>query len=163
MGGTDEKDTPIIRERKDFDLFREMTRRLNEKDRLICAQSTEIISKTEEADRKDARVLVLLDACPLGIIFICSRIIEYVNKRITDITGYAREELEGKNARILYDTADEWDAVGKFQDTISCANSKISVKFRKKSGDLVECELSMTRVVDECDQEFVVLVYSDVC
>ena len=52
------------------------------------------------------------------------------------------------------DTADEWDAVGKFRVPISCANSKISVKFRKKSGDLVECELSMTRVVDECNQEF---------
>ena len=53
MGGTDEKDTPIIRERKDFNLFREMTRRLNEKDRLIFRpQSTEIISKTEGPTEK---------------------------------------------------------------------------------------------------------------
>jgi hypothetical protein len=37
--------------------------------------------------------------------------------------------------------------------------SKVTINWKKKDGSLVECELYMTRVVDECDREFVVLVF----
>ena len=152
---------PELRERKDFPLFQEMTRRLNEKDALIVAQSAEIISRNVEAGRNDARIVTLIDSCPLGVIFVCDRVIEYVNKKILDITGYTREDLVGKNSRILYDTAGEWDVVGAFQGGVESRNAKIKTQFKKKNGCVFEVELQMTRVVDECDQEFVVLVYTE--
>jgi len=151
---------PIYRERgPDFEIFREMTRRFAEKDILIKAQSAEIIAKSIEVSRQEARIMVLLDACPLGVIFVCNRIIEYVNQAICDITGYEREELLGKNSRVLYETAGEWDIVGALQRGKG-RTFKINVHFKRKDGVSIPCELQMTRVVDECDQEFIVLVYT---
>jgi PAS domain S-box-containing protein len=147
------------RERKDFDLFQEMTRRLNEKDRLIIAQSTEIISKSEEGSRKDARIGVLLDSVPIGVVFVCDRVIEYVNNRVCELTGYSKDELVGRNTRVLYETAEDWDSVGDVQVNATRQPSKVTINWKKKDGSLVECELYMTRVIDECDREFVVLVF----
>ena len=159
-GSTGTTTVPIYRERgPDFEIFREMTRRFAEKDLLIKAQSAEIIAKSIEVSRQEARIMVLLDACPLGVIFVCNRIIEYVNHAICEITGYDREELLGKNTRILYETAGEWDIVGALQRGKG-RTFKINVQFKRKDGVSVPCELQMTRVVDECDQEFIVLVYT---
>ena len=153
---------PVYRERNEaeFEIFRELTRKLNERGNLVVAQSKEIVSQSEAMCRHEARLALLLDCCPLGVIFICSRVIEYVNRRITDITGYTKEEIEGKNSRFLYETAEEWDVVGKVQ----CENKRsmdIDVRFKQKSGAMVPCKLKMTRVIDDCDREFIVLVYSD--
>jgi len=156
------EDAPVYRERapKDAELFREVTRRLSEKDDLIRAQSIELLSKSDEATRQEARVLVLLDCCPVGVIFICNRIIEYINHQVTVITGYTREEIVGKNSRFLYETAGEWDAVGKAQEE-AARTAVVKVNFKRKDGTFAPCELQMTRVIDGCDHEFIVLVYSE--
>jgi len=167
MGGEEnisagDKTVPVYRERgPDFEIFRELTRRLNEKDSLIKAQSVELASKFEEMLRHEARIALLLDCCPLGVIFICNRIIEYANKRIGSITGYDPEELVGKNSLFLYETVEEWDTVGKTQQSTGRSKS-VNVKFKRKNGEFAPCKLQMTRVIDDFDHEFIVLVYSDI-
>ena len=153
---------PLYRERgPDFELFTDMTRKLNEKNCLIRAQSAEIISKSDEALRYEARIAILLDHCPIGVIFACNRIVEYVNQRITDITGYSKDELVGKNTLFLYDTLGEWDDVGKLQ--VSGGRTiEVDVKLKPKEGPSVPCKLQMTRVIDAFDHEFLVLVYADI-
>jgi PAS domain S-box-containing protein len=154
--------SPVYRERStpDFELFREVTRRLDEKDNLIKAQSVELLSKLDEINRQEARIALLLDCCPVGVIFICNRIIEYVNNKISEITGYPKADIVGKNSRFLYETAEEWDEVGRVQES-AARTAKVKVNFKRKDGTFVSCELQMTRVTDVCDHEFVVLVYSD--
>jgi len=70
--------------------------------------------RAEEALREsEASLAGIFRAAPVGIGLVSDRILVRVNDRICEMTGYSRDELTGKNARILYPTDKESEYVGK--------------------------------------------------
>ena len=81
--------------------------------------------KKEIEERKQAEVMLkrsentlksIFQSAPIGIGLIThrniGRIIEWTNDQFQHMIGYSKGELEGKNARILYDSDDEYERIG---------------------------------------------------
>ena len=61
----------------------------------------------------ESRLRSIIQVAPIGIGVVVNRTLLEVNDRICQITGYSREELTGKSARMLYPGQAEYDFVGK--------------------------------------------------
>ncbi|MBW1841101.1 MAG: DUF3365 domain-containing protein [Deltaproteobacteria bacterium] len=77
--------------------------------------------KKEIEERKQAEMMLkrsentlksILQSAPIGIGLITNRIIEWTNDQFQHMIGYSRDELERENARILYDSDEEYERVG---------------------------------------------------
>src|SRR3974377_698030 len=70
--------------------------------------------RAEEALRdSQARLNSIFRAAPTGIGVVVDRVILDVNDRLCVMMGYTREELWGKNARILYPSDEDYEHVGR--------------------------------------------------
>src|SRR4030067_2909329 len=52
-------------------------------------------------------------AAPIGIGVVVDRVFKDVNQRFCDLTGYTREELINKSARMVYPSEEEYQFVGR--------------------------------------------------
>jgi PAS domain S-box-containing protein len=77
--------------------------------------------KKEIEERKQAEMMLkrsentlksIFQSAPIGIGLITNRIIEWTNDQFQHMIGYSRDELERENARILYDSDEEYERVG---------------------------------------------------
>ena len=62
---------------------------------------------------REATLRSIFRAAPTGIGMVSDRVIQQANERLCNMTGYTREELLGKSARILYGTAEDFEQVGR--------------------------------------------------
>ena len=70
--------------------------------------------KTAEALREsEEKMRSIYSVAPTGIGVVADRVLKEVNPRICEMTGYTREELIDKNARILYPSQEEYEFVGE--------------------------------------------------
>ena len=90
----------------------------------------------------------ILQAAPTGIGVVKNRIIEWTDGQISGITGYTPEELQGKSARILYPSDEEFDRVGRLQyaDVRSKGTGSIVTVWQRKDRRLVDVLLSSTPI-----------------
>lgn len=92
-----------------------LVKELAEARRLIATMEKLAIERmpAEEVLReRQARLDSIFRASPIGIGVVAERILLEVNDSICEMTGYVREELIGKSARILYPTQGDFDFVG---------------------------------------------------
>ena len=78
------------------------------------ALEKEIVSfkKIEGSLREsEATLRSIFRAAPTGIGMVSDRVIQQANERLCNMTGYTREELLGKSARILYGTDEDYEFV----------------------------------------------------
>jgi PAS domain S-box-containing protein len=61
---------------------------------------------------REAELKSIFRAAPIGIGMVVNRVIHEANDMLCQMTGYAREELIGKDARFLYPTQEDYDFVG---------------------------------------------------
>ena len=70
--------------------------------------------RAEDALRKsEAKLESIFRSAPAGIGVVVNRVVTEANERLCEMTGYTREELLGRNARMLYLTDEEYDFVGR--------------------------------------------------
>jgi len=83
---------------------------------------------------------------PIGIGVVRDRLLLTVNSRICEMTGYAREELVGENALILYSGEEEFERVGrdKYRQIREKGTGTIETRWRKKDGSLIDILLAST-------------------
>lgn len=81
---------------------------------------------------------------PTGIGVVRDRVILDVNDRICAMTGYAREELVGQKARMLYPTEDDFVFVGqeKYRQIAISGTGTVETRWRRKDGSLLSVRLS---------------------
>jgi PAS domain S-box-containing protein len=94
----------------------------------------------------EATVNSILRAAPTGIGMVADRVIVQANERLCDITGYSREELLGKSARILYPTDQDFEYVGqeKYDQIREHGTGTVETRFQRKDGRVIEVLLSST-------------------
>lgn len=105
--------------------------------------------KAEEALREsEAALRSIFRAAPIGIGLVSNRILKRVNDRICQMTGYTREELLEKNARILYPTDEDYDYVGteKYRQIREYGTGSVETRWQCKDGKIISVLLSSSLI-----------------
>jgi PAS domain S-box-containing protein len=110
--------------------FNELANRLNDYYTLLeekVEERTKELSKANEQlkreieERKQAEAMLkrsentlksIFKSAPIGIGLVINRIIGWTNDRFQQMVGYSQDELKGKDARVLYESDDEYERVG---------------------------------------------------
>jgi PAS domain S-box-containing protein len=95
---------------------------------------------------RDARLASVLRAAPMGIGLVVNRVLLEVNDWFCDMVGYRREELIGRNSRMLYPTQEEWEYVGRENYGQIDLRSKgmLETRWKRKNGEVIDILLSST-------------------
>ncbi len=96
----------------------------------------------------EATLRSIFRAAPTGIGMVCDRVIQQANERLCKITGYTREELLGKSARILYANDEDFEYVGreKYAQIIERNTGTVETRWQRKDGTTIDVLLSSTPI-----------------
>jgi len=83
---------------------------------------------------------------PTGIGVVVNRMFKQVNARVCEMTGYARKDLVGQNARILYPTDEDYEYVGreKYRQISEHGTGTVETRWQTKDGRILDVLLSST-------------------
>lgn len=97
---------------------------------------------------QEQKVRSILRAAPAGIGMVVHRVFREVNQYICDMTGYTRDELVGRNARMLYESDAEYERVGrvKYEQIARTGTGSIETRWQRKDGTIVDLILSSTPI-----------------
>ena len=96
----------------------------------------------------EATLKSIFRAAPTGIGMVCDRVIQQANERLCSITGYTREELLGKSARILYGTDEDFEYVGreKYAQISKRNTGTVETRWQRIDGTMIDVLLSSTPI-----------------
>jgi PAS domain S-box-containing protein len=106
----------------------------------------------------------ILGALPHAVIGLKGRTIIFANSPVKSVLGWKPEELIGKNARILYRTAGEYEEINKHLDAAH-RKRKIYIKefpCHRKDGKDITCSICIATVQESAEQKQIVLLYEDI-
>ena len=108
------------------------------------------ITERRRADKalseSEARMKSIFQAAPIGIGLVSERVLLEVNDKLCKLVGYSRDELIGKNARILYPSDEEYSRVGeeKYRQIDKQGTGSVETLFKCKDGRIKNVLLSST-------------------
>jgi len=117
---------------------------------------------------RDPLTQALLDsiyrAAPIGIGIVVNRIFYAANDLLCSMTGYGRHELIGQSARIVYDSDEEYERVGreKYQLIERYGRGSIETRWRCKSGAMLDVLLSSAPISPGNDRAGVTFTVLDI-
>jgi PAS domain S-box-containing protein len=88
----------------------------------------------------------IFKAAPTGIGMVVNRVLTQANDRLCEMTGYTREELIGKSARLLYPSDADYEYVGreKYAQITAKGTGTVETRWRHKNGTILDVLLSST-------------------
>ena len=100
----------------------------------------------------EAKLRSIFQAAPVGIGVVSDRIFQDVNERFCELTGYLREELTGKSARIVYGSDEDFEYVGseKYRQIKAGGTGTVETRMQRKDGRFINIILGSTPL-DETD------------
>jgi PAS domain S-box-containing protein len=114
--------------------------------------SLEDITKKVEADRayaeSEAMLKSIFRAAPIGIGVVKSRVLTWTNYKIQQMTGYTEAQLEGRSARMLYPTQEDFEFVGreKYRQIEKFGTGTVETRWVTRDGRLIDVLLSSTPI-----------------
>ena len=105
--------------------------------------------KAEQKIRDNRNYLQsIFRAAPVGIGVVHDRNLKSINKEICRITGYSKDELIGKNARILYPSDEDYQFVGreKYEQIEKFGTGTVETRWQHKNGNIINILLSSTPI-----------------
>jgi PAS domain S-box-containing protein/putative nucleotidyltransferase with HDIG domain len=93
---------------------------------------------------REAKLESIFRAAPIGIGMVVERVIQEANPTLCQMTGYTREELIGKSARLLYPAQEEYDYVGteKYRQIGERGLGTVETRWLRKDGTIRDILLS---------------------
>jgi PAS domain S-box-containing protein len=112
----------------------------------MISDITERKRAEESLQESETRLRSIIRASPVGIGLVSNRVLIEINDRVSQMTGYTKDELIGQSARILYLTPEEFDRVGKekYADIEKTGTGIIETRWKRKDGSIIEILLSST-------------------
>jgi PAS domain S-box-containing protein/putative nucleotidyltransferase with HDIG domain len=108
----------------------------------VITDLTERLQAEEARQKHEAELASIFRAFPIGIGKTIQRVIEQVNDRFCQMTGYAREELIGQSARIVYPSEEEYTRIGQekyhLMNTSKDGIGSIEAQMRRKDGEIID-------------------------
>ncbi|MBN1184818.1 MAG: PAS domain S-box protein [Bacteroidales bacterium] len=110
----------------------------------LTESSSRLHEYLEKISEQEAYLKSIFKAAPVGIGVVVNRKFVYVNEQITLITGYSKEELIDKSARILYPTQEEYEWVGKekYEQIAKQGWGTVETQWRSRNGIIKDILLS---------------------
>lgn len=114
--------------------------------------------------KSEATLHAVFRAAPTGIGIVHHRVLQMVNERICEMTGYTQEELQGKDARALYPLEEEFLRVEREQsrEMSQHGTGTLLTQWRRKNGNLIHVLLSSTPLDTTQPKEEVIFTALDV-
>ena len=102
----------------------------------------------EGLKRNEAMLQGILRAAAIGIGLLVNRVFVWVNDYVTAMTGYSKEELIGKSARILYADNEEFTRVGteKYAEIREKGMGSLETRWMRKDGEIIDVFLSSAAI-----------------
>jgi PAS domain S-box-containing protein len=96
----------------------------------------------------EATLSSILRAAPIGIGLVTHRVFGWTNEHLSGMTGYARGELLGQSARMLYESDAEFNRVGqvKYSRRKQQGAGSLKTRWRHRDGKIIEVFLSSTPI-----------------
>jgi len=106
----------------------------------------------------------ILSAVPIGIGFTINRILGWANETMYRMTGYSPEETLGKDARILYESDEEYKRVGReIEKALKEGKiAKVETRWKRKDGSVFDCLLYARYANPEKPEEGVIVAAVDI-
>jgi len=114
---------------------------------LVFARDVSERKRAERAVRQSEEMMrSIFRAAPIGIGVVSKRVLLDVNERFCEMTGYAKEEIIGQNAVMLYPTREEFDYVGKekYRQISQRGTGTVETRFKRKDGRVIHVLMSST-------------------
>ena len=94
----------------------------------------------------EASLRSIFRVAPVGIGVVHNRVLSQVNERLCDMLGYSAEELEGRSARILYPSDEDFEFVGreKYLQIKARGTGSVETRWQRKKGEIIDVLLSST-------------------
>lgn len=91
----------------------------------------------------------LFKAAPVGLGFVKDRVYLEVNRRTEEMTGYAAAELVGQSTRLLYESDEEYERVGreKYGELDRKGIGTTTTRWKRKDGTLLPIQLTSAALV----------------
>ena len=115
---------------------------------LVFRDVTQEYAIQEKINTNERQMSSLLRAAPIGIGFMQERVINSVNRKICEISGYSSEELVGKIARIFYANDEDYEFVGreKYSQIEEEGTGTVETKWQRKDGKIIDVLLSSSMI-----------------
>jgi len=96
--------------------------------------------------QSEEKMRSIFAAAPVGIGLVVNRFLLEVNERLCEMTGYAKDDLIGKNARILYPDDNDYEYVGteKYRQIKEFGTGTVETRFLRKDGQIINVLMSST-------------------
>ncbi|HCY41106.1 MAG TPA: hypothetical protein DHV48_07090 [Prolixibacteraceae bacterium] len=105
--------------------------------------------RAEDALRNsEEKMSSIFRVAPAGIGEVVNRVVMEINPRITEMTGYTKDEILGRDPRFLYPTEEEYDYVGKekYRQIAEKGTGVVETRWRRKDGSVIDIILSSTPI-----------------
>jgi len=98
--------------------------------------------KREKSRRRESEAYMeaLLHAAPVGIGLVKNRVFGWVSHRMREMLGYSADELVGQSARMVYESEEEFDRVGrvKYSEIKERGIGTVETRFKHKNGSVID-------------------------
>jgi PAS domain S-box-containing protein len=105
--------------------------------------------RAQEALRvSEANLRTVLRAAPVGVGLVRDRVLGWTNETLQQMLGYAAEELRGRNARMLYESDEEYERVGRIKHPLvrQFGMGAVETRMRRKDGQVIDVHLSSAAI-----------------